>query len=88
MIGVAAYLALVFAIPALMLGHQGEDFPPFRWLRAARARRGSQTPASRPDSPVRLPRHLRDAPEPPQSRTGPHSRPAPRWAHTDTEEAA
>jgi hypothetical protein len=82
--GVVAYLALVVAIPALILGHQGQDFPPFRWLRAARVRRGIHAPVSRPQGPVRLPRHLRTAPEPSQ----PPSRPAPHWAHTDTEEAA
>lgn len=39
MIGLIAYLALIIVIPALALGHHGEDFPPFRWWRTLRARR-------------------------------------------------
>lgn len=44
MIGLVAYLALVVTLPALLLGHQGEDFPPLRWWRWARARQGPEPP--------------------------------------------
>lgn len=83
MIGVVAYLAIVIAIPALMLGHQGEDFPPWWWLRAARARARSQTPVSRPESPPRVSRIPRSAPEASQA----PSRPVPSWADTSKEAA-
>lgn len=54
MIGLVAYLALVVTLPALMLGHQGEAFPPLRWWRWARARKARArgcAPVSRPQSP-------------------------------------
>ncbi|HEY9353650.1 MAG TPA: hypothetical protein VIP28_10380 [Nocardioides sp.] len=91
MIAVLAFVALTVTIPALLLGHQGQDWPlrgPWRWLRARMPRRGPQAPVCGPQSPSRLPRGLRDAPEPAQSRS---RRPAPSWAHTqplDYEEAA
>ncbi|MFG2269106.1 hypothetical protein ACGFNY_04950 [Streptomyces chartreusis] len=78
-----AYLALVVVLPALLLGHQGQDFPPLKWWRAVRARQAREarcTPVSRPQCPLRLPLGLRGAPEPAQSRS---RRPVPSWAHTE-----
>lgn len=88
MIGMVAYLAVVVAIPAMMLGHQGQPFPPRRWLRAARARRGSQAPAEAPETAPCVSSAAVTPLRPPQRRTEPRTRPAPHWAHTDTEEAA
>lgn len=91
MTDVLAYLTLVVVIPAILLGHHGQDFPPLAWRRTIRARQARArgcAPVSRPQSPSRLPRDLRGAPEPAQSRT---RRPVPSWAHTqplDYEEAA
>lgn len=91
MTGVAAYLAVVLAVAALACGHQGADWPltkPWRAVKAAWARRARQEPAGAPQGPSRLPRGLRGAPEPAQSRS---ARPAPSWAHeqpTTYEEAA
>lgn len=86
MTGVVVYLVTVIAFAAVLCGHQGEPFPPGRWVRAARARARRQAGVSRPHGPVRLPLHPRDAPGPPQSHTEPQPRPAPAWA--DTKEAA
>lgn len=84
MIGVVVYLAIVIALAAVLCGHQGEDFPPFRWLRAARARARRCTPASRPetasgDSPAAV-----TPLSPAERRTEPHT---PSWARTDKEAA-
>lgn len=90
MTAVAAYVVLVVVLPALLLGHQGQDWPlagVWRAVRARWARRDLQAPACGPQSPSRLPRSLRSAPEPAQSRS---ARPAPSWANTQpiNEEAA
>lgn len=90
MTSVAAYLTLVVVLPALLLGHQGQDWPLAGVRRAVRARRPREaryTPVCGPQSPLRLPRSVRGSPEPAQSRT---ARPAPSWANTQpiNEEAA
>ena len=85
MTGVVAYVALVFVLPALVLGHHMEDFPPllwWRWVQAARGREGCCTAAGALQGMFRLPRDLRAAPEPSGGRTEPR---APSWAHTDTD---
>jgi hypothetical protein len=88
--GVVAYLVLVVTLPALLLGHQGQDFPPLLWWRTLKARRAREArcaPAGALHSPSRLPDSLRGAPRASQK----PSRPAPSWAHTqplDYEEAA
>lgn len=55
MTGLVAYYALVIVIPALVLGHQGQDFPPLHWWRARQDRRDKQ-PAVVPPAPARRPR--------------------------------
>lgn len=88
MTGLAAYLTLVVVVPALLLGHQGQDWPLAGLRRALQARRPREarcTPAGAPQTPSRLPRGLRDAPSAPQRRS------RPSWATTqpiDNEEAA
>lgn len=54
MIGLLAYLAIITALAALLCGHVGEPFPPFRWWRVLRARRTAapQPPAARTRRPV------------------------------------
>jgi hypothetical protein len=49
--GVLAYLALTVTIPALLLGHQGQDFPPLRWWRTRHPQ-----PAAEPQPPAARPR--------------------------------
>lgn len=87
MIGVVAYLALIVAIPALLLGHQGQDWPlswVWRTLRAALApSRGHTCPCGASEGsdgtpePQRIPRAPQGRPE--------SSRPS--WARTDEEAA-
>lgn len=82
MTGVLAYLALVIAIPALLCGHCGEDWPltgacRWAWKTARRALYGRR----RPEQASRAP----DSTESPQRRS------RPSWAHeqpTTYEEAA
>ena len=65
MTDVLAYLALVVTIPAMLLGHQGQDWPlagAWRWVRARMPRAGRCTPAGAPWGVLRLPRGLRGAP--------------------------
>lgn len=76
MIGLLAYLALVVVIPALLLGHQGQDFPLARACRCALA--------WRPQGRSRVSRVLRGAPEPAHARTAVS---VPSWARTDEEAA-
>jgi hypothetical protein len=86
-IGVLAYLALVVVVPALLLGHQGQDFPPWRWWRPLRAvwpRRAVCAPTGGPHSPTGDSRDHPEPPRPAQRRTG---RPAPTWARTDKDAA-
>jgi hypothetical protein len=86
--GVFAYLVLVVVVPALLLGHQGQDFPPLRWWRALRSRmprRGAWRGRGAPHSPSGVSRDLEPAPEPPQSRTEPR---VPTWAQPDKEAEA
>lgn len=87
MTAVVAYLLLVVVVPAWLLGHQAQDFPPLQWwrtLKAWQAREAACTPVSRPHSPSRPPLSVRGAPEAPQRRS------RPSWAHTQpiNEEAA
>lgn len=85
--GVVAYLALIVAIPALLLGHQGQDWPLtplWRTLRTRMPRAGRCVPAGAPQGLVRLPRDLQGAPESAGART---ASPAPAWARTDEEAA-
>ncbi|WP_409469103.1 hypothetical protein [Streptomyces sp. HC307] len=51
----------------------------WRTVRARQAREARCTPVSRPQSPLRLPRGIEDAPRASQR----PSRPAPSWAHAD-----
>jgi hypothetical protein len=84
--GVVAYVALVFVLPALALGHHMEDFPPllwWRWVRAARGRGGCCAPAGALQGAFRLPGDLRAAPEPAETLSG---RPGPSWARADTDD--
>lgn len=89
MIGLVAYLVLVVTLPALVLGHQGEDFPPLRWWRWARqARRGARRGQGAPRSPFRDSRAAGAPAGPPGGRTGAR---VPSWAHQqpiEIEEAA
>lgn len=91
MIGLAAYLALVVTLPALVLGHQGEVFPPLRWWRWARARqarRGAWRGSGAPQGPFCDSRAAETPAGPPERRTAPR---VPSWAHQqpiDYEEAA
>lgn len=81
--GVLAYLALVVVVPALLLGHQGQDFPPWRRLRTLRPslpRRAVCVPAGGPHSPSS---DSRDHPEPPRPAQRRTSHPAPTWARTE-----
>lgn len=89
MTGLVAYLALVVVVPALLLGHQGQDWPLKlrRPHKARQPREAACAPLCGPQSPARLPGSLRGAPEASQRRP----RPTPSWAHTqplDYEEAA
>lgn len=92
MMGVAAFVALVFTIPALLLGHQGQDWPlrgVWRWLRMPRAARCA--PAGAPRGVSRLPGGIPGAPGAADGHTARPAHPAPSWAHTqptDIEEAA
>ena len=66
MTDVLAYLALVVTIPAMLLGHQGQDWPlagAWRWVRARMPRAGRCAPAGGLWGALRLPRGLRGAPE-------------------------
>lgn len=91
MIGLVAYLALVVTLPALLLGHQGEDFPPWRWWRWARAtqaRRGAWQGLGAPQGPFRDSRAAGTPAGPPERRTATR---VPSWAHQqpiEIEEAA
>lgn len=88
---VAAYMALTVTLPALVLGHQGEAFPPWRWWRWARAtwaRRGAWQGPGAPQSPFRDSRGAGAPAGSPERRTAPR---VPSWAHQqpiETEEAA
>jgi hypothetical protein len=84
--GVLAYLALVVVVPALLLGHQGQDFPPWRWWRPLRAlwpRRAVCAPAGAPQGVFGDSRDAEEAPEPAEGRTAPRATRAPSWARTD-----
>lgn len=81
MTGLFAYLVLVVVIPALLLGHQGQDFP----LRRACAWLYGRLPASGASQAVP---EGREPQRPSRART---ARPVPSWAHSqpiDYEEAA
>lgn len=90
MIGFVAYLALTVAIPALLLGHQGQDFPPCRWRRtlaARKARARGCVPAGAPQTPSRDSRITGASERAAEART----RPRPAWVHEqpiNIEEAA
>lgn len=90
MTAVAAYVVLVVVLPALLLGHQGQDWPlagAWRAVRARWPRRGALRGLGAPHSPSR---DSSVATQALRASQGP-SRRAPSWAHTqplDRQEAA
>ena len=79
-----AFLAATVAVTAVLCGHQGQPWPLaglWRTLRARMPRAGRCVPTGAPQRVVRLPLHLRDAPEASQ----PPLRPS--WARTDKDTA-
>lgn len=87
---VAAYMALTVTLPAL-LGHQGQDFPlrgVWRTARALIARRAPSACATRALGRAVALASGEKLTAPPGARHANPPRTTPRWARTDTEEAA
>ncbi|GAA3852142.1 hypothetical protein GCM10023084_02910 [Streptomyces lacrimifluminis] len=88
---VAAYMALTVTLPALLLGHQGQDFPlrgVWRTARALIARRAPSACDRRALGRAVALASGETVTAPPVAVLAPPVRPTPAWARTDTEEGA